>query len=117
MGMHGDEDLGHTVAGWTGTGIAVLGFTVAGTGLVWVSPALMATGGAVIALAVLVTWVLHLAGWGKASGPRPPAQQSWRVRDTVAAGGHPDCVGCRLAGRGRTRARTVTPTPAPAPAD
>ncbi|MFF6884901.1 HGxxPAAW family protein [Streptomyces sp. NPDC012421] len=68
--------------------------------------------------APVVTWLLHLAGWGKPSGPRPPDQWDWRVRDTTARTGHPDCLGCRLAGRRAPTARTpgpVTAEPAPAP--
>lgn len=99
MGLHGDHDLGHTVAGWTGTGVGVLGTVITGAALVGGSAAGVWLGGAVIALAALATWTLHLAGWGKASGPRPPGQRHWRTRDTAARQGHPDCVGCRMAGR------------------
>ncbi|MFF1967339.1 HGxxPAAW family protein [Streptomyces sp. NPDC058232] len=99
MSAHGDVDLGHTAGGWTGATIAGIGVCVAGLGIVLVSGAVITTGVAVIALAVLVTWVLHLAGWGKPSGPRPANQWDWRVKDLTARHGHPDCVGCRLAGR------------------
>ncbi|MFD9903427.1 HGxxPAAW family protein [Streptomyces sp. NPDC059063] len=109
MSMHGDHDLGHTVAGWTGTAVAVLGSAVMGVALAVDSAAGLVLGGAVVALAALSTWLLHLAGWGKGTGPRPVAQQSWRVRDTVARRGHPGCLGCRLAGRGRVRGRVDAP--------
>ncbi|MFC5899365.1 HGxxPAAW family protein [Streptomyces zhihengii] len=112
MGVHGDHDLGHTVAGWTGTGIAVAGCGLAGAGLAAASGALLAAGAAVTVLAAVVTWALHLAGWGKPSGPRPVAEHSWRVRDTSAAAGHPSCAGCRLAGR---RPRAAVPHPAEEP--
>ncbi|MEU3245183.1 HGxxPAAW family protein, partial [Streptomyces sp. NPDC006875] len=62
----------------------------------------------VVVLAAPATWLLHLAGWGKATGPRPVAQQHWRVRDRSARHGHPGCLGCRLAGRGAS-APSVTP--------
>ncbi|MFI7499540.1 HGxxPAAW family protein [Streptomyces sp. NPDC049687] len=96
-------DEGHTVAGWTGFGIAAVGTAVTGVGVCAVSPALLGGGLAVVAVSVLVTWALHLAGWGKPPGVRPRAEWGMRVRDTGARGGHPECVGCRLAGRGRGR--------------
>ncbi|WP_330328624.1 hypothetical protein OHS33_01975 [Streptomyces sp. NBC_00536] len=109
MSAHGDVDMGHTVAGWTGTVVAVLGSTVTGGALClgW-TPGLW-LGLALLVLSVLATWVLHLAGWGKPSGPRPHSQRDWRVRDTAAHAGHAQCVGCRVAARG-------VPGPAAAPA-
>ncbi|MFI8287621.1 HGxxPAAW family protein [Streptomyces sp. NPDC085614] len=117
MSVHGDVDLGHTVAGWTGTTLAGLGCTAAGAGLclgltwgAWL-------GALLLVAAVLGTWILHLAGWGKPSGPRPAGQWDWRVRDAGARHGHPGCVGCRLAGRpgaarGTSRAHR-SPVPRP----
>ncbi|MFD5097586.1 HGxxPAAW family protein [Streptomyces albidochromogenes] len=113
-GMHGDHDLGHTVAGWTGTSLAVVGFTLSGVATVagWTTGFWLGLG--VTALAALVTWVLHLSGWGKPSGPRPRADQQWRTRDWAAARGHQHCVGCRAAGRGRRRPdRQVEPREQP----
>ncbi|MEU1518808.1 HGxxPAAW family protein [Streptomyces sp. NPDC005811] len=92
-------DEGHTVAGWTGVAIATAGTAVTGAGVCAVSPALLAGGGAVVVLSALVTWALHLTGWGKPPGVRPRAEWGMRVRDTSALDGHPECVGCRLAGR------------------
>ncbi|GHC77127.1 HGxxPAAW family protein [Streptomyces flavofungini] len=109
MSMHGDHDMGHTVAGWTGTCTAVLGSAVLGVGLAVDSAGVLVAGGAVVVLAALATWVLHLAGWGKPTGPRPVAQQPWRVRDTAARRGHPHCLGCRLAGRSGAVAPVVVP--------
>lgn len=106
--LHGDHDLGHTVAGWTGTAIAVVGFCVTGVALTRGSSAGLGSGAAVVVAAVLVTWVLHLRGWGKPGGPRPIGEQSWRTKDRTAAEGHPGCVGCRLAGRSGAR-RSGTP--------
>ncbi|MEU0782754.1 HGxxPAAW family protein [Streptomyces sp. NPDC006173] len=102
-GLHGNHDLGHTVAGWTGTAVAVLGFCVAGAALTRGSSAGISLGAAVIVAAALVTWVLHLSGWGKPSGPRPVGEQSWRAKDRAAAEGHPGCLGCRIAGRSGAR--------------
>ncbi|WP_329229110.1 hypothetical protein OHB07_13585 [Streptomyces sp. NBC_00111] len=103
MSAHGDHDLGHTVAGWTGTAIGVLGTAVLGLGVVLTSATVLWLGTAVLALAALICWALHLAGWGKPTGPRPVDRQAWRTRDTTARHGHPGCLGCRMAGRGRTR--------------
>jgi hypothetical protein len=113
-GVHGDHDLGHTVAGWTGTCLALVGFTLSGAAMTaaWVPGFWL--GLAVVALAGLTTWVLHLGGRGKPGGPRPLAQQGWRTTDRAAAQGHPGCAGCRAAGRGRRRpAREPVPVPVP----
>ncbi|MET8814617.1 HGxxPAAW family protein [Streptomyces sp. NPDC004549] len=95
-------DEGHTIAGWTGFGVATAGACVLGVGVCVVSVPYLAGGAAVVVLGVLVTWVLHLTGWGKPPGVRPREQWGMRVRDTTARGGHPGCVACRLAGRGRS---------------
>ncbi|MFI1046831.1 HGxxPAAW family protein [Streptomyces griseoruber] len=96
-------DEGHTVAGWTGVGIATAGTAVMGVGVCAVSPALLVGGGAVVAVSALVTWALHLTGWGKPPGVRPRAEWGMRVRDASARRGHPGCVGCLLAGRPAAR--------------
>lgn len=70
-GLHGTHDLGHTVAGWTGTAIAVIGFCVAGAAMTRGSTPGLVLGAGVVAVAAPVTWVLHLSGWGKPSGPGP----------------------------------------------
>ncbi|OXY93220.1 HGxxPAAW family protein [Streptomyces diastatochromogenes] len=100
-------DEGHTVAGWTGFGIAALGSGVVGFGVCTVSVPAVVGGLAIVGVSVLVTWVLHLSGWGKPPGVRPREQWGMRVRDTRAREGHAGCVGCRLAGRGRTAASAV----------
>ncbi|WAZ22727.1 hypothetical protein STRCI_004012 [Streptomyces cinnabarinus] len=99
-------DEGHTVAGWTGFGMAAIGTTALGLGVCLVSAPLIAGGLAICALALLTTWTLHLRGWGKPPGRRPREEWPMRARDSLARAGHPDCLGCRLAGRGR---RAVTP--------
>ncbi|MFF9287196.1 HGxxPAAW family protein [Streptomyces griseosporeus] len=101
MSLHGDDpyDLGHTVAGWTGTALAALGSGGCALGVITASGPLIWGGAGVLVLALCATWALHLAGWGKASGPRPVEQWDWRVRDPGARNGHPGCLGCRLAGR------------------
>ncbi|MFD7612780.1 HGxxPAAW family protein [Streptomyces sp. NPDC059828] len=106
--MGGDHyDEGHTIAGWTGTFIATVGATATGVGLCGWRPGIW-LGVAVMALALLVTWALHLAGWGKRPGPRPADQWGMRVRDRTARAGHMDCLGCRLAGRRGVAARPDT---------
>ncbi|QIQ01071.1 HGxxPAAW family protein [Streptomyces liangshanensis] len=116
MSAHGDVDLGHTVAGWTGTVVACAGTAGAGAALcaAWVPGIWLGLG--VVAAGALATWVLHLTGWGKPPGPRTADQWDWRVRDVTAAGGHGACVGCRLALRGTgggELGRTREPRPAP----
>ncbi|MEU9866154.1 HGxxPAAW family protein [Streptomyces sp. NPDC047971] len=119
MSAHGDVDLGHTVAGWTGTAIAFVGLSVLALAVVTVSLPLAVMGAAVGAFAGLTTWLLHLAGWGKPTGPRPASEWPWRVRDRAARQGHPDCLGCRMAGRRTSAATAPAPsgtTTSPAPA-
>ncbi|MEV0219357.1 HGxxPAAW family protein [Streptomyces sp. NPDC050704] len=99
------HDEGHTVAGWTGFAIAVIGTSVAGLGMTVGPSAGIWLGLAVVGLSALVTWGLHLSGWGKPPGIRPVAERGWRVRDRAARDGHAGCVGCRLAGRGRRPVR------------
>ncbi|MFJ8432908.1 HGxxPAAW family protein [Kitasatospora sp. NPDC094019] len=111
MGAHADHDMGHTVAGWTGTAVVTLGFAVAGAAFVAGSGPGLCAGAALILLGAVAAWTLHLAGRGKATGPRPPELRHWRVPDPAGRRGHPDCLGCRLAGR-RT-ARAATPAAAP----
>ncbi|MEE1670269.1 HGxxPAAW family protein [Streptomyces sp. WAC07094] len=117
MSIHGDDayDLGHTAAGWTGTAVATLGSGLCALGVITTWKALVFAGSGVLVLALLITWALHLAGWGKPSGPRPVEQWYWRVRDTSAREGHPDCLGCRLAGR--RGARRTHPMAAVEPAE
>ncbi|MFE5815830.1 HGxxPAAW family protein [Streptomyces sp. NPDC056479] len=97
-------DEGHTVAGWTGTAIATIGTAVLGAGTCMVSAVLIGGGLGILAASVLVTWALHLTGWGKPPGVRPRGQWPMGARDLTARDGHPDCWGCRLAGRGRRTA-------------
>ncbi|MEU7554323.1 HGxxPAAW family protein [Streptomyces sp. NPDC044571] len=109
MSAHGDVDLGHTVAGWTGTALAVLGSALAGLALctAWTPGVWIGLG--LVAVAALATWLLHLAGWGKPGGPRPAAERDWRRRDTVARTGHAQCLGCRMSGPRRAAAAAPRP--------
>ncbi|MET7356980.1 HGxxPAAW family protein [Streptomyces sp. NPDC005562] len=96
--MSGLHDEGHTVAGWAGSLIAMLGTVSAGAGVVGWRPGLW-LGLALLVAAALVAWVLHLAGWGKPPMPRSLDQRVFSSRDLSARAGHANCVGCRLAGR------------------
>ncbi|WP_328880621.1 HGxxPAAW family protein [Streptomyces sp. NBC_00299] len=98
-------DEGHTVAGWTGTAIATIGSAVVGAGICTVSAVLITGGLGITAASVLVTWALHLTGWGKPPGVRPRDQWRMGARDLSARAGHADCWGCRLAGRALERGR------------
>ncbi|MBO7936929.1 HGxxPAAW family protein [Streptomyces sp. CAI-85] len=106
-------DEGHTVAGWTGVAVATVGTTVTGLGVCAGAGVLVGGGLVIVVVAALVTWGLHLAGWGKPPGVRPRAEWGMRVRDTAARSGHPGCLGCRLAGRraaGRSALSVAAPT-------
>ncbi|WP_394365558.1 HGxxPAAW family protein [Streptomyces sasae] len=113
-GYVSQHDEGHTVAGWTGTASATVGSGLLGWGVCAVSVPALVGGLAVCAVSVLVTWYLHLAGWGKPPGPRPRNQWPLGVRDTAARTGHAGCVSCRLAGRGRRAASELQPVSAEA---
>lgn len=93
-------DEGHTRAGWTGFWIAVVGTVGVGLAVVTTSVLLAVAGLAVVVLSLVVTWVMHLGGWGKGPGGRPREQWPMRVRDPLARAGHSGCLGCRLARRG-----------------
>ncbi|MEU6815801.1 HGxxPAAW family protein [Streptomyces sp. NPDC046860] len=101
-------DEGHTIAGWTGCAIATVGSGVVGAGVCTGSAAALVGGSVVVALSVLVTWALHLGGWGKPPGVRPRQEWGMRTRDTRARDGHAACVGCALAGRRPASAPVVT---------
>ncbi|MDN0199439.1 HGxxPAAW family protein [Streptomyces sp. S.PNR 29] len=103
-------DHGHTVAGWVGTAIASVGSVVVGLGVVAPSGVLVAGGLGICGVGLLVTWALHLAGWGKGPGLRPREEWGMRARDLGARAGHAECLGCRLAGRGARRTAGVSLT-------
>ncbi|MGW3263050.1 HGxxPAAW family protein [Streptomyces sp. NPDC001056] len=102
-------DEGHTIAGWTGLGIAAVGGCAVGLGICADSLPLIVGGLALAAVSVPVTWVLHLSGWGEPPGVRPREQWPLRVRDAQAREGHAACVGRRPAGRERRAAETAAP--------
>ncbi|MFG2502310.1 HGxxPAAW family protein [Streptomyces sp. NPDC048441] len=104
--MSGHHDDGHTVAGWVGSAVATVGALVIGVGVVGWRPGIWLGLGVLVA-ALLVTWVLHLAGWGKPPVPRSADQRRMSVRDLSVRAGHTDCLGCRMAGRRGGRVRTA----------
>ncbi|MDX2920802.1 MULTISPECIES: HGxxPAAW family protein [Streptomyces] len=110
MSAHGHVDLGHTAAGWAGTAVAVIGLTLTGVAVTAVSALLALVGIGITLGAGVLAWLLHLAGWGKPSGPRPESEWPWKVRDRTARQGHPGCLGCRLAGRGVQRSENTSNT-------
>ncbi|MFE0517056.1 HGxxPAAW family protein, partial [Streptomyces sp. NPDC058964] len=61
MSAHGDYDMGHTVAGWTGTAMASAGFTVCGLGMVTGSLVPLVGGVVIVVLAVLTTCEIELS--------------------------------------------------------
>ncbi|MEV6021837.1 HGxxPAAW family protein [Streptomyces sp. NPDC052036] len=111
MSEQGHEE-GHTLAGWTGSALATAGSLLIGAGVCgWRAGIWLGLG--LVVVSVLVTWFLHLAGWGKPPGLRPTDQRGMRVRDLSARQGHANCLGCRLAGRGGTSVRSgEAPEPA-----
>ncbi|MFG2951628.1 HGxxPAAW family protein [Streptomyces adustus] len=104
--MSGHHDEGHTIAGWTGFTVATIGALALGMGIVSWRPGVW-VGLAVLVTAVLITWVLHLAGWGKPPVPRGVDQRRLSARDHSVRDGHANCLGCRLAGRHGGRTRTT----------
>ncbi|MFF2193674.1 HGxxPAAW family protein [Streptomyces sp. NPDC058157] len=106
MSAHG-YDEGHTVAGWSGTAVACAGAAVLGLGVVGWTPGIW-IGIAVVAAAAVLTWVLHLTGWGKGPGPRPKEHWPMGARDRTAREGHTGCLGCRMAGRRPAAAGAVS---------
>ncbi|MFF1695454.1 HGxxPAAW family protein [Streptomyces sp. NPDC058257] len=94
------HDDGHTIAGWAGALVATAGALAIGAGIIGWRPGLW-LGLAALVASVLLTWSLHLAGWGKPPGVRPHDQRAVRTRDRSAHDGHDKCLACRLAGRGR----------------
>ncbi|MFF4953389.1 HGxxPAAW family protein [Streptomyces chattanoogensis] len=112
-------DEGHTIAGWTGCAVAIAGAAATGAGICGWHPGIW-LGLGTMACAVLVTWTLHLTGWGKPPGPRPAQQRGLLVRDRTAREGHAGCLQCRLAGRRGIPARTgaaLTPAANPSRTD
>jgi hypothetical protein len=115
------HDEGHTIAGWAGSAVTTVGVAVVGAGICGWRPGIW-LGLGVMASAALVTWGLHLAGWGKPPVPRPADQWGLTVRDRAAREGHTGCLGCRLAGRRGVPVRAdaapaIAASPTGSPAD
>ncbi|MFE4175508.1 HGxxPAAW family protein [Streptomyces sp. NPDC056909] len=96
--MSGHHDEGHTIAGWAGSAVATVGTLAIGVGVIGWRPGIW-LGLIALVAAALITWGLHLTGWGKPPNPRSPDQRGLTVRDHSAREGHTNCRGCRLAGR------------------
>lgn len=89
MSAHGHVDMGHTVAGWTGTATAVVGCTVLGVAVAAVSLPVALAGTGLTLGAALLTWLLHLAGWGKPSARARRASGPGRYGTARPAGATP----------------------------
>ncbi|MEV4972231.1 HGxxPAAW family protein [Streptomyces scopuliridis] len=96
--MSGNHDEGHTIAGWVGSAVTMVGSLAIGVGVIGWRPGIW-LGLITVVAAALITWGLHLAGWGKPPNPRSIEQRRLTVRDHSAREGHTNCRGCRLAGR------------------
>ncbi len=98
-------DEGHTVAGWTGCGIATVGTVVAGVGVCAVSALLIGAGLGIVAVSVLVTWALHLTGWGSRRGGGTGSSGDAGTGPVGAGGARRVCGVPAGGGRGRGRGR------------
>ncbi|MGF1341705.1 HGxxPAAW family protein [Streptomyces flavovirens] len=76
---------------------------------------MLGLGVALVVVAALTTWTLHLAGRGKPGGPRPVGEQGRRTRDSTARAGHAPLPRLPDGGPGTgARARAAVP-PLPRP--
>lgn len=96
-------DEGHTIAGWTGCGIATVGVAGIAVG-VCTGNALGVWGGlAVVAIGAAVTWALHLSGWGKPPGRLPPRSGGCGSRTSPRGRGIPGASDAGWRGGGGLR--------------
>ncbi|MFJ9325237.1 hypothetical protein ACIRPN_05795 [Streptomyces sp. NPDC101230] len=73
--------------------------TLTGISVAAVSAPLALAGAEITLGAGVLTWLLHLAGWGKPSGPRPESEWPWRYGTSPPGRGTPGLPGLP----GRTR--------------
>ncbi|WP_436758412.1 HGxxPAAW family protein [Streptosporangium sp. V21-05] len=78
--IHEEHDMGHTVAGWTGSIVCITGFAISGVAMVAASVPFFWIGAGVVALGGALGWLLHQMGLGKEIGPRPASERGmhWR---------------------------------------
>ncbi|MGS2646767.1 HGxxPAAW family protein [Streptosporangium sp. LJ11] len=85
--IHEEHDMGHTVAGWTGSIVCITGFAISGVAMVSASVLFFWVGAGVVALGGSLGWLLHRMGFGKEIGPRPAAERGMRRRPASSAPG------------------------------
>ncbi|MFF3443318.1 HGxxPAAW family protein [Streptosporangium sp. NPDC002721] len=78
--IHEEHDMGHTVAGWTGSIVCIVGFAISGVAMVAASVPFFWVGAGVVALGGALGWLLHQMGLGKEIGPRPVSERGMRWR-------------------------------------
>ncbi|MER5645444.1 HGxxPAAW family protein [Streptosporangium sp. NPDC002524] len=78
--IHEEHDMGHTVAGWTGSIVCITGFAISGVAMVVASVPFFWIGAGVVALGGALGWLLHRLGLGKEIGPRPASERGMRLR-------------------------------------
>ncbi|WP_440070511.1 HGxxPAAW family protein [Streptosporangium sp. OZ121] len=85
--IHEEHDMGHTVAGWTGSIVCITGFAISGMAMVAASVPFFWVGAGVVALGGALGWLLHRMGLGKEIGPRPASERGMRRRPASSARG------------------------------
>lgn len=78
--IHEEHDMGHTVAGWTGSIVCITGFAISGVAMVAAGVPFFWIGAGVVALGGALGWLLHQMGLGKEIGPRPASERGMRRR-------------------------------------
>ncbi|MEV4377939.1 HGxxPAAW family protein [Streptosporangium sp. NPDC049644] len=98
--IHEEHDMGHTVAGWTGSIVCMTGFAISGLAMVADGVVFFWAGVGVVVLGGALGWLLHRMGFGKEIGPRPVSERGMRRRRVPRTAGRHD----------RARNPQITPT-------
>ncbi|WP_051753292.1 HGxxPAAW family protein [Streptosporangium amethystogenes] len=88
--IHEEHDMGHTVAGWTGSIVCITGFAISGLAMVAASVPFFWAGVGVVVLGGALGWLLHQMGFGKEIGPRPVSERGMRRRPAPRTAGRHD---------------------------
>jgi hypothetical protein len=107
--IHEEHDMGHTVAGWTGSIVCITGFAISGVAMTAASVPFFWIGAGVVVLGGALGWLLHQMGLGKEVGPRPVSERGmhWRPAPrTPGAPGAPRTSGAPEVPGGAVRSRT-----------
>ncbi|MEV4525711.1 HGxxPAAW family protein [Streptosporangium sp. NPDC049304] len=78
--IHEEHDMGHTVAGWTGSIVCIIGFAISGVAMTAADVLFFWIGAGVVILGGALGWLLHRLGFGKEIGPRPVSERGMRRR-------------------------------------